>query len=137
MWTTCNDFSLVYYFAQSSSVDDSAEQQRRNRLTCPILAALFMASKVKKRTRKSIAPMQRSLAGVEDRQRLLGQERQDGSRPREHGRRRRRGPRQRRGHRRLEGGLDVLQEEAGIRGKLELPVVVPLVISQRYCVERK
>ena len=81
-----------------------------------------VSEKLRKEHCESQLRLQRSLAGVEDRQRLLGQERQDGSRPREHGRRRRRGPRQRRGHRRLEGGLDVLQEEAGIRGEFELSV---------------
>ena len=84
-----------------------------------------VSEKLRKEHCESQLRLQRSLAGVEDRQRLLGQERQDGRRPRKHGRWRRqrgRGPWQHRGHRRLEVGLDVLQEEAGIRGEFELSV---------------
>ena len=83
-----------------------------------------VSEKLRKEHCESQLRLQRSLAGVEDRQRLLGQKRKDGRRLRKHGRgwRRRRWPRQRRGHRRLEGGLDVLQEEAGIRGEFELSV---------------
>ena len=39
--TTCDDFSVVYYFAPLSFVCSSAEQQQRNWLACPILAALI------------------------------------------------------------------------------------------------
>ena len=40
MRKTCDDFSVVYYFPRSSSVRESAEQQKRNRLACPIPAAI-------------------------------------------------------------------------------------------------
>ena len=41
MRTTCDDFSVVYYFAPLSFVCSSTEQHQRNWLACPILAALI------------------------------------------------------------------------------------------------